>query len=332
MLGPSTERHSFPKQSSLVDLSLGPDPNSAPLRIGSFRLHVDRWAGGGRGHVLLLHGLGGNSITWHGVGPILARELGASVIAIDLPGFGASRLGRRRISMKVLSDVVRAVMQAEAKGDARWVVAGNSLGGLLALEVACRMPDRVAAVSLAALALPLNWGRELRKLTGFGHYVPVAVPWQGRRLVARYVKARGVPGVVDDPIAYLFRDPSRLDATLRERLIGVSEYRLGWADEAARAYEQATRSLGFQLMWPGGAGRWIRDVACPVQAIYGSHDPIFPLAAWQRLEQTRPDWDYVAMPDIGHVPQLEAPEEFARHMLEWLSVRQISEGPAAPKR
>ena len=293
------------------------------LTVGEFGIHTDRWRGGDEAQVLLLHGLGGNSITWHGVAPILARELRARVLAIDLPGFGASRPGSRGLSLRVLSRVIHSVMLAEGSPGARWVLAGNSLGGLLALELACRFPEQVAAVNLAALALPLDWGRQRRGKFGVWQYVPLAVPWQGRRIVERYVTARGVPGVVDDPIQLLFRDPTRLDAELRQRLITVSEYRLTWAAEAARAYEQITRSLGLQLIWPGLAGRWIRGATCPVQSIAGTHDPLFPAAAWQRLESIRPDWRYVSMPDIGHVPQLEAPAEFADHMLRWLAEQRI---------
>jgi pimeloyl-ACP methyl ester carboxylesterase len=294
-------------------------PESTELQIGSFRLHVDRWSGGQRGHVLLLHGLGGNSITWHGVAPQLASELRAQVLALDLPGFGASRPGPRALDLRVLSGVIHSLMQTQAPTGTRWVLAGNSLGGLLALELACRFPEQVAAVNLAALALPLNWGRANGGLRDVGQYVAVALPWQGRRLVTRYVKSRGVPGVVDDPIRLLFRDPARLDAELRQRLIAVSEDRLGWAEDAARAYEQVTRSLGLQLIWPGLAARWIRRVRCPVQSIYGSHDPLYPLSAWQQLERTRPDWSHVRLDDIGHVPQLEAPREFTAHLSSWLT-------------
>lgn len=296
----------------------GPAQVTAALQVGQFRLHTERWDGGGERHVLLLHGLGGNSITWHGVAPIVARELRARVLAVDFPGFGASRPGRSRINLRTLADVVLGVMRASAPEGARWVLAGNSLGGLIALQLACQAPERISAVSLAALALPLQWGRERQRLMGLRQYLPLAVPWQGRRLVTRYVKGRGLPGVVDDPIRLLFRDPTRLDAELRERLLGVSEYRLTWTEEAARAYEQATLSLGWGLTWPGLGSRWIRDARCPVQAIYGTHDPLFPAAAWERLERARPDWHYVSMPDVGHVPQLEAPAEFASHMLRWL--------------
>jgi pimeloyl-ACP methyl ester carboxylesterase len=290
---------------------------SGELRVEQFQLHVDRWLGGDAGHVLLLHGLGGNSITWHGVAPLLAQALGARVVAVDYPGFGASRPGSAPLSLRVLARVTRAVMSAEAP-NARWVLCGNSLGGLLALEIACRFPEQVAAVNLAALALPLSWGRVGGGLRDVWQYVPVALPWQGRRLVTRYVTARGVPGVVDDPIRLLFADPARLDAELRQRLIAVSEYRLTWAADAARAYEQVTRSLGLQLIWPELAARWIDRVRCPVLSIHGTRDPLYPLGAWQRLQQARPDWSHVPLHDIGHVPQLEAPREFAEQLSSWL--------------
>lgn len=299
---------------------------SIELRVGPFRLHADRWNGGQRGQVLLLHGLGGNSITWHGVAPALAAELGLRVLALDLPGFGASRSGQRAISLRVLANVVDTVMLAEGLPGARWVLAGNSLGGLLALELACRFPERVAAVNLAALALPLAWGRQQGGLRDVWQYVPVALPWQGRRLVARYVNARGVPGVVDDPVKLLFRDPARLDPVLRDRLIAVSEYRLTWAEEAAAAYEGATRSLGLRLLWPALAARNIRRVRLPVQSIYGSHDPLYPPAAWEYLERLRPDWAHVRLADIGHVPQLEASREFTAHFASWLATHGL---PAA---
>jgi pimeloyl-ACP methyl ester carboxylesterase len=290
---------------------------SDELRIEPFRLHVDRWRGGNAGHVLLLHGLGGNSITWHGVAPHLAQSLRAHVVAVDYPGFGASRPGGAALSLRVLSRVTREVMAAEAP-NARWLLCGNSLGGLLALEMACRFPEQVAAVNLAALALPLGWGRAGGGLRDVWQYVPVAMPWQGRRLVTRYVTTRGVPGVVDDPIKLLFADPTRLDAELRQRLIDVSTYRLTWAADAARAYEQVTRSLGLQLIWPELAARWIRGVRCPVLSIHGTRDPLYPLSAWQHLQQLRPDWSHVPLHDIGHVPQLEAPREFSVQLSSWL--------------
>jgi pimeloyl-ACP methyl ester carboxylesterase len=293
--------------------------SSALLPLEGVELWVDRWSGGRRAHVLLLHGLGGNSVTWHGVAPVLARSLEADVLAVDLPGFGRSRTSGRTLDLPVLSALLEALLREQAAPGSRWVLAGNSLGAVLSLELACRVPELVARVSLLSPALPLVWGRGLRGVAALAAWLPASVPWLGGQLVARYMRRTGVPGIVDGPIRALFGDPARLDGGLRERLLGVSANRLEWASEAARAYEQVTRSLGVALLMRSRVERWIRDTACPVQAIRGGRDPIFPESAWQRLEQVRPDWHYRTLPDIGHVPQLEAPREVAQCLLEWMT-------------
>jgi pimeloyl-ACP methyl ester carboxylesterase len=289
------------------------------LQAAGFELHAERWSGGNRAHVLLLHGLGGNSVTWHGVASLLAQELEAEVLAVDLPGFGRSRTAGRRVGLRVLSSVLEAVLALEAPPGTRWLVAGNSLGAVLALELSCRLPDAIAGVSLVAPALPLRWGRGVRGLMALTSWLPAAVPLLGGWLIGRYMTRTGLPGVVDQPISALFGDATRLDATVRERLLGVSGYRLGWAMEAGRAYEQVTRSLGIELLRPSSVARWIREAKVPVLAIRGGRDPVFPEWAWEVLERTRPDWDFVNLPDIGHVPQLEAPDELAHHLALWAS-------------
>jgi pimeloyl-ACP methyl ester carboxylesterase len=133
--------------------------------------------------------------------------------------------------------------------------------------------------------------------------------------VERYVRNTGLPGVVDDPVRMLFRNPLRLDVKLHKRLVDVSRYRMTWAGEAARALEQTTFSLGLALLDPRRVRRWFGNQQCPVRSIYGTHDPLYPHGAWRRLRQMRPEWHHVAMDDVGHVPQLEAPTEFTTHML-----------------
>jgi pimeloyl-ACP methyl ester carboxylesterase len=309
---------------------------AGPLVERDLRLSVERvqlrmhlWEGGSRQRVLLLHGLGGNSITWHGVAPILAARLEARVLAPDLPGFGASRPGAERLSITRLVEIVRRVVQGDVRErelvgalDAnrpRWIIAGNSLGGLLALEVARQLPAEVRAVNLAASALPLLWGRTPRELRALLQFLPGIVPQLGRRLIQRYVTRTGLPGVVDDPVRALFANPASLRAELRERLLVVSRERMSWARDAARAYEQVITSLTAELTWRRRAVSALSEVRCPVQVVYGTLDPLYPEAAWRRLQALRPDWDYVPMREIGHVPQLEAPEEYAEHLLGWLA-------------
>jgi pimeloyl-ACP methyl ester carboxylesterase len=296
-------------QESLVDFE------SIQIRAAGFDLHADVWEGARSEPILLLHGLGGNSVTWRGVAPLVAKSSGARVLAVDLPGFGRSHPHGKRVGLRELASIVADLVAREAPSGARWHIAGNSLGGLLALEAACALPERVSQVTLAAVALPLVWGRGPRELLGFRHYFASGVPWLGRKLVAHYIRTTGVPGVVDEPIRFLFGDPARLDPELRLRLLEVSRFRMTWIAEAARVLEEATRSLGAAVLRPSAAERWIRQARCPVQSLYGNRDPLYPPSAWQHLERVRPDWQHVLLPNMGHVPQLEAPAAFASHML-----------------
>src|SRR6266540_3623267 len=78
----------IPREASQCSRALQHD--SITLQAGGFELHADVWNGGESRPILLLHGLGGNTVTWHGVAPVLASALHARVLALDLPGFGAS--------------------------------------------------------------------------------------------------------------------------------------------------------------------------------------------------------------------------------------------------
>jgi len=104
--------------------------------------------------------------------------------------------------------------------------------------------------------------------------------------------------------------------------------------EAARAYEQVMRSLGLSLLTPSGVEAAMREITCPVQVIAGARDPLFGPATFAELARLRPDWECIELADIGHVPQLEAPREVTRHLLDWLGrvgcLRQPS--PVAPSK
>ncbi|MDX2055790.1 MAG: alpha/beta hydrolase [Polyangiaceae bacterium] len=294
------------------------DRVDATTTVPPFDVFTSIWESGSKTHILLLHGLGGNSITWHGVAPHLAQALDAKVVAVDMPGFGATRPGRRRLTLESFVDIVSEVLLAHAGPNVRWFVAGNSLGGLLALLLARKFPDRIQGISLAAGALPITWGRSFLQLLPLLGLLPQLAPWLGGALIARYSTRTGLPGVVDDPVEALFADPGRLAPELRDRLIALSGYRLTWAREAAGAYEQILRGVAGALFPAKYGHTLIESIRCPVQAIYGTKDPLYPVPCWEKLRQVRPDWHYVALDAVGHVPQLEAPEQVAAEMITWL--------------
>jgi pimeloyl-ACP methyl ester carboxylesterase len=113
---------------------------------GGLELHALVWDGGAAGTaapVVLLHGLASNCRTWEAVGDRLHR-LGHRVAAIDLRGHGRSDKPDGGYDFATMADDVMAAV--DALGYERPVVAGQSTGGNLALDIGHRHPDRVAAV------------------------------------------------------------------------------------------------------------------------------------------------------------------------------------------
>lgn len=101
-------------------------------------------APGARRPILLVHGLASNARLWDGVAAHLAAE-GHPVVAVDQRGHGRSDTPDHGYDMAtVTSDLVALIA---ALGWARPVVAGQSWGGNVVLELAARHPHSVAAVA-----------------------------------------------------------------------------------------------------------------------------------------------------------------------------------------
>jgi len=107
-------------------------------------LHLRRWDGGDRRPVLLVHGLASNARLWDGVALELAAH-GHPVAAVDLRGHGRSDAPDDGYDVATVADDVAAVV--EHLGWHRPVVAGQSWGGNVVVELAARRPDLPGAVA-----------------------------------------------------------------------------------------------------------------------------------------------------------------------------------------
>jgi pimeloyl-ACP methyl ester carboxylesterase len=265
--------------------------------------------GGGGPPLVCVHGLSGSALNWMAVAPVLAER--HRVLALDLRGFGRTPLGsgtRLRDNRDLLDLFLREVVREPA------VLVSNSMGGLLSVLQAAAAPRTVSSLVLADPALPWCGHRRIDPSVWafFGTLLPpilgeATLGWSGRRLGAERI----VSGVLEACCS----DAARVPADMVRALVDQEAERLASA-RSYRALAQASRSLLWALGRRGLASTYA-SVAAPVLIVHGERDRLVP-AAFSTAIGRRFGWRVAVLPDVGHVPMMEAPQEFLGVALEWL--------------
>lgn len=102
--------------------------------------------------IVLIHGAQNDHSVWALQSRYLAHH-GYAVLALDLPGHGRSK-GPALRSVEAMADWVLAVLQAA--GVERALLAGHSMGSLIALEASRRAPEKVAGLALLGTTYPMK--------------------------------------------------------------------------------------------------------------------------------------------------------------------------------
>lgn len=115
--------------------------------------------------ILLIHAAGSNGHSWHHQYDYLGKA--HSPLALDLPGHGRSSGVEGLRTVQDYSDFLIAFLDALKINSA--VIAGRSMGGPIAMDLALRYPTRVQALILLATAakfnLPAEWIETWRNVT-----------------------------------------------------------------------------------------------------------------------------------------------------------------------
>lgn len=234
--------------------------------------------------LLLIHGLGGTRGIWR---PQLERLAGErDVVAVDMPGFGESPMLRESPTPWAMARAMGRM--CDELGLENPHVAGNSLGGWVAIEMA----KRDVASSLCLLSPAGLWRRPL-----------------GPRKVDSRRWARCARPLIGSALRHRRAREAMLRTTVgRPENLSVADAReivLGWVD--APGYGAANDEMRAHVC----EGLELIDI--PTTVAWGQLDR---LLAPPRPERRPPGSSFVILAGCGHTPNWDAPELIADLLLE----------------
>ena len=240
------------------------------LQIAGCGLHYRR---GGEGPSLLfLHGAGGADTALPVMKTLSEHH---DVIVPDHPGFGASDEPGWLDNVHDMAYFYLDVLEALELTDVH--LAGASLGGWIALEIAVRNSTRLGKLSLigsAGISLP---------------DVPTGdiFMWDPEQSVRNLVH----DAQLAERILSLEKTPEQLEIAIKN---SFTTARLAWEPR----------------LFDPHLHKWLHRVDVPTHLLWGANDAVVPLAYGEALQKLIPGSRLSVIDACGHLPHVEKPDEF----------------------
>lgn len=229
--------------------------------------------------LVLIHGWSGSSEWWS---PVIDRLKGERhVLAVDLMGSNRGPQPPPDYNVDYQTEMLEQTLDNHGIDEA--LVVGQSMGALVAVNLADRSPERVSGLVL--LAIPPEMRFLHVNLLGHLSFLPVTGP-----IAWNY----GPDFMIRKGLEVLFAPGFELpDWILREvRAVRHKDARLLRDELEAHLNRVHPRSQ-------------IERVDKPTVILWGEQDQFWPIPAAAEYEGAAP---IVRLPGVGHTPQVEAPE------------------------
>lgn len=267
--------------------------------------HAVNYVEAGRGPVLLLiHGIAGDWKSWRAVIEPLAKR--HTVLAVDLPGHGASGAGNGDYSPGGMAAVLRDLLTM--RGHERATVIGHSLGGGVAMQFTYQFPEvveRLVLVSSGGLGREVSARLKSGALPGAGPYLVMtnALGLRGSRAGGPGAAARGKRETHQAEMARAYA--SLADRRRRRAFLATLRFVVGLGGQRVSATERL----------------YLAQVL-PVLIVWGRHDPIIPVSHAEAAHRGVPGSRLEIFEEVRHFPQLEEPGRFVTVLEDFLAETQ----------
>ncbi len=244
--------------------------------------------------IVLLHGFGSSLQTWDEWAPALEKNW--RVLRLDIPGFGLSGPAVNN-DYSDAADVARVIALLDQLGLQQVTMAGHSMGGRIAWNLAAAHPERVSRLVLLSPDGFPGPGAQNDNT----YDVP---PWLGlmKYSLPRWVLRMG-------GVAPAFADDSQLTPPLMQRY-----HDMVLAPGVRTAMLERMR----QTRNSDPSAR-LQSIQVPVLLLWGEKDAFIPVSNAQDYLKAMPQAKLVTLPSVGHVLHEEAPHASVQAVLGFLA-------------
>ncbi|HSV34020.1 MAG TPA: alpha/beta hydrolase [Ramlibacter sp.] len=246
---------------------------------------------GGGPTVLMLHGIGGGHLAFAPQVETLASS-GYRAVAWDMPGYGRSA-PIEPYNFKGLAQSCITLIESLQCGDVALI--GHSMGGMVAQEVVARRPELVNKLILCGTSPSFgkpdgDWQRDF--------VAQRTAPLDAGQSMADLAEVL-VPQMVG---------PGSLPEGVR-----LATHCMGQVP--ASTYRRALEAL---VTFDRRAN--LPQIHVPTLLVAGEHDRNAPPSVMKKMADAIPRSTYLEMPGVGHLQNLEAPDEFDSLVLNFLKL------------
>ena len=272
----------------MVTLALGAgashaQPTDKFATVNGLQIHYLDWGNDGKQPLILLHGIARVAHTFDHVAPHFTKNY--HVIAIDMRGHGDSGWHAQGAYLveDYVSDIEALIQQLKLRNIVLW---GASTGGRVAQLIAGLHPDWVSAVIVEDVG-------------------PERPPTVSNRRANRMAKEANGWATLDEMLEQIrIENPRAPDAILRNLAQHGSKAR---ADGRIVWKRDPVILKGFV---PTELWETVRKIKAQIIYVLGGASTIVPPQTQQALKTALPQAQIVIMPELGHYPSDEKPEEF----------------------